>query len=114
MAEQSQYGPIMLAALQHCGARLFRNNVGSLQDTRGQWVHFGLCKGSADLIGLTPRIITPDQVGRPIAIFTAIEVKSPRGRVRAGQDEFLAMVRERGGIAARVTSVEEAIHALTP
>jgi hypothetical protein len=31
--------------------RLFRNNTGTLRDQHGRPVQFGLCKGSADLIG---------------------------------------------------------------
>ena len=40
--------------------RLFRNNTGTLRDQHGRPVSFGLCKGSADLIGYRTITITPD------------------------------------------------------
>lgn len=88
--------------------RLWRNNTGALRDERGQLVRYGLCQGSADLIGIRTVTITPDMVGQHVGIFTAIEVKAPRGRVSPEQAAFLAMVREQGGIAGIARSVAEA------
>ena len=39
-------------------------------------------------------------VGKKIAVFTAIENKSLRDRFQKGQEEFLKMVAEAGGISA--------------
>jgi ribosomal protein S19 len=39
-------------------------------------VQFGLCKGSADLIGWKRVTVTPEMVGSTVAVFTSIEVKT--------------------------------------
>jgi hypothetical protein len=69
--------------------RLFRNNTGVLRDANGRPVSFGLCKGSADLIGWTTRTITADMVGQQVAVFTSIEVKALTGRLRPEQKLWL-------------------------
>lgn len=80
-------------------AVLWRNNTGiALQgNTR---VRYGLCVGSADLIGVAN--------GR----FIALEVKTPTGRVSREQAQFLALVNARGGIGRVVRSVEDALDAV--
>ena len=87
--------------------RLFRNNTGTLRDQNGRPVQFGLCKGSADLIGWTSRTITEEMVGQKIAVFTSIEVKSTSGRVKPQQQQWLAAVQAAGGIAAVARSVAD-------
>jgi hypothetical protein len=52
--------------------RLFRNNTGTLRDANGRPVQFGLCKGSADLIGYRTITITPDMVGQQVAVFASL------------------------------------------
>lgn len=83
--------------------RMFRNNVGMLNG-----VQFGLCKGSSDLIGFTSKTITADDVGKTVAVFTAIEVKTPTGRISKEQTNFISMVNGFGGIGAVCRSVDEA------
>lgn len=90
---------------------MFRNNVGALEDKTGRVVRYGLCKGSSDLIGWRTVEVTPDMVGKPVAVFVALEVKD-RGRLTAEQAQFLAVVQSAGGIAAEVRSVEDAERAL--
>ncbi len=89
-------------------ARLFRNNTGSLKDEHGRLVQFGLCKGSSDLVGWTTIEITPEMIGQKIAIFTAVEVKTPTGKPTAEQVNFIERVREAGGIAGIARSPEDA------
>ena len=86
---------------------MFRNNTGTLRDANGRPVQFGLCKGSADLIGWTTRTVTPDMVGQKIAVFTSIEVKSTSGRVKPQQQQWLDAVLKAGGIAAVARSVAD-------
>jgi hypothetical protein len=62
--------------------RLFRNNTGTLRDQHGRPVSFGLCKGSADLIGWKRVTVTPEMVGSTVAVFTSIEVKTATGRLQ--------------------------------
>jgi len=88
--------------------RLFRNNTGTLKDANGRPVQFGLCKGSADLIGWTTRTITTDMVGQQVAVFTSIEVKTATGRIKPEQQQWLDAVQAAGGIAGVARSVEHA------
>jgi len=89
--------------------RLFRNNTGTLVDRNGRPVQFGLCKGSADLIGWTTRTITAEMVGTTVAVFTSIEVKTLTGRVKPEQQQWLDAVQAAGGIAGVARSVEDAL-----
>jgi hypothetical protein len=88
--------------------RLWRNNVGRLLDQQGRPVTFGLCPGSADLVGYTTVSVTPDMVGQTIAVFTAVEVKAERGRPTPQQTAWLEHVRAAGGRAGIARSVEDA------
>ena len=88
--------------------RLFRNNTGTLRDQHGRPVQFGLCKGSADLIGWRTVTITPDMVGQQVAVFTSIEVKTLTGRLRPEQQQWLEAVQAAGGIAGVARSVADA------
>ena len=93
--------------------RLFRNNTGTLRDQHGRPVSFGLARGSADLIGWTIRTVTPDMVGQQVAVFTSIEVKTPTGRVKPEQQQWLDAVQAAGGIAGVARSVEDALRITT-
>lgn len=97
-------------ALQKLGVTLWRNNIGSYKDHRGTWVRYGICNpGGSDCIGLTEHVIRPEDVGRKVAIFTAIEMKrSNGGRLSEAQQLFLSFIKERGGIAGVAHSEDEA------
>jgi hypothetical protein len=84
-------------AASDLGLTLFRNNSGSLQDKNGRWVRFGLCKGSADLIGWH------NGTGK----FVAIEVKRPGQKPHKEQTLFLDAVRKAGGIAGVAYSPDD-------
>lgn len=104
---------------------LFRNNtatgwVGQSSATSdgGRYIknarvlRAGLINGSSDLIGWTKKTITPDMVGQDVAIFTAIEVKTPRGRVSKDQLKFIENVKKAGGIAGVAKTAEDAVNLL--
>ena len=93
--------------------RLFRNNTGTLKDQHGRPVQFGLCKGSADLIGYRTITITPDMVGQQVAVFLSIEVKTSAGRIRPEQQAWMETVQAAGGIAGVARSVEDALRIVT-
>ncbi|NDG01274.1 MAG: VRR-NUC domain-containing protein [Synechococcaceae bacterium WBB_32_011] len=112
MSEQRIQQEIRLA-VSHGATKLFRNNTGTLRDANGRPVQFGLCKGSADLIGWTTRTITPEMVGTQVAVFTSIEVKTPTGRLRPEQKQWLDVVQAAGGIAGVARSVDEALRITT-
>jgi hypothetical protein len=83
------------------GAVIWRNNVGKLQDKQGRWVTYGLCVGSADLIGIYR--------GK----FLAMEVKQKGKNPTPEQENFLKTVRLNGGIAGVVRCVEDVRNLLT-
>lgn len=65
--------------------------------------------GTSDLNGWTTVEITPEMVGKHVAIYTAIETKeSGGGNKRAGQINFCDQVNAAGGIAGFANSVEAA------
>lgn len=110
------------------GARLFRNNIGSAwmgQSTRqddgtviikhARRVTYGIPgEGGSDLIGWTPVVITPEMVGKTVAVFSALEVKTDTGSATPEQMQFLSVVKSSGGISALVRTVDETAAALTP
>jgi hypothetical protein len=69
------------------GARVFRNNVGVAWNKNGIPIRFGLCVGSADIIGIYK--------GR----FLSIEVKRPGKKLRKEQQLWMDMINKNGGIA---------------
>ena len=111
MSEQELQQRIRLQ-LGSSPVRLWRNNVGALRDERGRLVTYGLCKGSSDLIGLRQVLIGPEHLGQTMAVFSAIEVKAPKGRLREEQRSFLELVERFGGSSGVATSVEEAARVL--
>jgi len=72
-------------------------------------VEFGLTDGASDLIGLRSIVVTPDMVGQKLAVFTALEVKTPAGRVEPEQRNFIEFVQRFGGIAGVVRSPDDAL-----
>lgn len=93
------------------GARLFRLNVGlawtgdviknpdgSITLRNPRPFKSGV-PGMSDLIGWTPIEITPDMVGQTVAVYTAVETKTLRGRVRDAQVKFIEAVKKSGGKA---------------
>jgi len=112
MSEQEIQQRIRLACSRG-SVRLMRNNTGTLKDQHGRPVSFGLCKGSADLIGWRTVTVTPDMVGQQVAVFASIEVKSATGRIRPEQQQWLDVVQAAGGIAGVARSVQDAEQLLT-
>ena len=79
--------------------RMLRNIAGTVTLADARPLHAGLCTGSSDLIGWVTIQVGPEMVGRKIAVFTAIEVKTATGKATEAQLNFMARVREAGGIA---------------
>jgi hypothetical protein len=113
MASEQQIQQEIRIACSTGNTRLFRNNTGTLKDANGRPVQFGLCKGSADLIGWRTVTITPEMVGTQVAVFTSIEVKTATGRLRPEQQQWLDAVQAAGGIAGVARSVSDAERLLT-
>ena len=113
------------AAFGRGDGRLWRNNVG--QAWLGPWyrteaghvivtkpmrVRYGLCEGSSDLIGFKSMTVTADMVGKRVAVFTAVEVKSLKGRTSEIQQNFIALVQAKGGLAGVARDTEQAARIL--
>jgi hypothetical protein len=121
MLESSIQSKIMLDLGSRPDVRLFRNNVGN--GFHGQVfeesprcvtlinyrrVQYGLCVGSGDLIGFKSVVITPEMVGRRVAIFVSSETKRPKENPKPAQDNWRIMVGNLGGFSGVVRSVEDA------
>lgn len=124
MSEFDLYGPIQIAA-SRAGARLFRNHVGiAWQMASGApkgWkppafmrpVKIGLGTGSGDFVGWAPVTITPDMVGKTLAVFSSIEVKPADWKetpkwINGDQGNWVRVVQGCGGIAGVAQSPEQA------
>ena len=104
---------IRLALGQRSDLRLFRNETGKLPDPRtGQWVQFGLAKGSSDLIGFKTVKITPEMIGKEIAQFVSLEIKTERGKLSTIQQNWLQKVKSSGGIVGVARTVKDALNIL--
>lgn len=112
MKEKNIQSRIMIA-LSNAGCKIFRNNCGVHKTEDGRFIRYGVANpGGSDLIGWTPVTITPDMVGETVAVFTAAEIKTPRGRTTKEQDKFLLAVNRAGGLGFVARSVDEALDAL--
>ena len=83
-------------------ALCWRQNSGTFQernrDGTTRYIRANTQRGMSDIMGAL-------MDGRTLAI----EVKSRTGRMRPGQEEFLASIRAAGGVAGVCRSVEDAI-----
>lgn len=109
--EHSTQAKIQLALSEH-GTALWRNNVGAYITDAGHRVAYGVGgPGGSDLIGITPVTITLDMVGQTVGVFTAIEVKAPKGRGPSErQRAFIAAVLRLGGYAGVARSEADALN----
>lgn len=98
-------------ALSRAGVVAFRNNIGAYMDPKtGRPVQYGVCNpGGSDLIGWTPVCITPDMVGKTVAVFTAVEVKTLTGKPTEHQLNFITQVLRAGGFAGIARSPGDAV-----
>lgn len=101
------------------GCRLWRNNVGAGYTEDGSFLRWGLANDSAainarvksaDLIGIRPRVIAPEDVGKLIGQFLSREVKAPGWRYRGTEREvaqvaWANIVNALGGDAGFATGV---------
>ena len=117
--EHAIMNDVRLAA-SDAGWTMFRNNVGmgwtgdaehlpdrSVLIRNARPLHAGLCKGSSDLIGFRPLVVTAEHIGQTIAQFAAVEIKGYRGRATEPQRNFLRVVQEAGGVAILARSAED-------
>ena len=85
-----------------------RYQCGTFLTMQGNPIHLG-DKGVSDLIGITPHTVTQEDVGRTIGVFTALEIKKPKGsRTADHQGTYLRLINRLGGLGAIVKSPEDA------
>lgn len=106
-----------------CGARLWRNNVGASVDDNGNFIRYGLANESkamnevvksSDLIGITPKQITLDDIGSTLGVFTAIECKRADWVFKGDKHEkaqlaFINAVRAMGGIGQFARGIDDVV-----
>lgn len=107
-------------AFGHGDCRLLRNNVGGLYAKDGRFVAYGLgsmggkvFRGSHDWIGLRTVTITPEMVGRRVAIFASIDSKD-QAKPSPEQIIFANTVQALGGLTGFAHNVDEAQAILYP
>lgn len=129
MKETNVMHQVMLA-LSKAGAVVFRQNVGQAVVGDPEWIRHrkvvavnpGDCivrharvfhaghVGQGDIVGWYPVEITPEMVGRKVAVVLWPEVKKEKGgRRRDEQIKFTDRVVEDGGISGFVRSPDEAL-----
>ncbi|PHS13446.1 MAG: VRR-NUC domain-containing protein [Blastopirellula sp.] len=112
----------ILLALSEAGCTVWRNEtagawVGQILHKTGSQVtlknarllKLGLCKGSSDVIGIRPVLITQEMVGKTIGQFIAPEIKTKDGKLSDDQVKFCRAVIKAGGRAGPATSPDEAL-----
>lgn len=110
------------AAKTNPPTRLFRNNVGAMQDKTGRVVRFGIANESkqqnevlksADDLGWEVITITPDMVGQKIARVLSVEVKEEgwqpdyNDEHENAQRRWADLVNREGGRAIFVTDASQ-------
>jgi hypothetical protein len=109
MSEIDTQNAIRIAVSATQRAVALRNNTGLFLTLDGsRKVQAGLGKGTSDLIGLVEHVVRPEDVGRKVGLFLAIEVKTSTGRGSDEQKLFLKSVVRRGGIGGIARSAAEA------
>lgn len=86
-----------LMALSEAGCLAWRNDTGALK-ANGRLIRYGLCKGSSDVIAISPD-----------GAFVAVECKTEKGRPTAEQTRFIQAIRDKGGRAGIARSGAEAV-----
>ena len=75
-----------------------RLKTGGFLIDKGQPMKFGLQPGSSDMIGWEPVQITQEMVGKTVAIFQSIEIKTATDRLSKEQRAWNRAVLKDGGI----------------
>lgn len=137
MSESSAVIPPALVEFTRRGSRMFRNSVGSAwtggvvvdkSTAKGrmvtllgaQLIAFGLLVksitkgkkhgGGSDMLGWTPHVVKPEDVGKTLAIFTAAEAKTfAYPDLTKDQRNFLTQVVAAGGLGYVVRETADGI-----
>ncbi len=88
------------------GTILFPYANGLFRTIQGNPITLGV-PGVLDLIGYTMVLITPAMVGKSLPVFTAIDAKVGKDRVRQTQADFIAASLKNNCLAGAVKSIVE-------
>ena len=122
MSETNLMKKMMVRLSQNKAIRVFRVNVGKawtgsdfFKRPNGDLLiknprpfKTGVPNGFSDLFGIVTVKITKEMVGRTVGIFTAIEVKTPKGKASKEQISFIGLVKKLGGRAGIARSEQQA------
>jgi hypothetical protein len=75
-------------------------------------IQAGLIDGSGDTIGWTTITVTPEMVGKQVALFTSIEAKTMAGSIQDNQIAWQTNVCKAGGFAIIARSGQDALSQL--
>lgn len=90
-----------LHLMKAAGFVCWRQNVGAMQNPKGQWVRFGF-KGLPDILGYIPKWVSKQKFAIPVFW----ECKRVKGRVRPEQKGFIDAVLHNGAFAGIGTSAD--------
>lgn len=109
--KESNVQKLGMCAMSENNATMMRNNVGSYKDSKGNWIRYGVGgKGAADTLGWTEVVITPEMVGKTVAVFTSCEYKASKGgRLSPEQATWRDLILGVGGFAGVARNEQEAI-----
>lgn len=126
MTESERQARIMLEVGALPGVRVFRNTVGEgyvgkrIQSPpdlvilrNASRLSFGLQVGSHDLIGWRSMVVTPEMIGRRLAIFLGGEIKTDVGNLSSEQRNFHRNLLEAGGLSGIWRTPGEALKTIT-
>ena len=121
-SEHEIQNEIRIAVGKEQTATLFRANVGEawtgtlassnlnrvvIEDARR--FRSGLPIGFPDLFGFRTVTVTPEMVGKKLAVSAFLEVKKPGGRTSKAQEKMHAFLHEAGAVGGVARSAEEAV-----
>ena len=86
-----------------------RSDDGDVTLKFGRPVAMGLKKGSADLIGFLPVVITKEMVGKKIPVFVSLEIKKPGKEPEPDQEDWLRTMLLHKCCAGVAHSEDEAV-----
>lgn len=101
MEPEKQWLDRMIAVAAGLGANLFRNDNGMARRYHdpNQVFRYGLGKGTHDLVGWVPVVITQKMVGMTVAQFCSVEGKRGSDRLTKEQTKFHNAVNAAGGFS---------------
>ena len=106
--EHSRQNRTLNALAARPATRSARFNSGKVKTATGSWVQLAPA-GFSDIAGTESVIVTPDMVGKRVALAFFIEMKKEKGARRKVQENFIRAMRMSGAKAGFAETPEEAL-----